>query len=221
MRFRENADVVSADDEKVGEIERVVLDPKDDEVTHIVIRQGMLFATDKILPANLVQTATEERVVLRLDADDLEPLPDFREMHFVPLQEGEEPEEGYVRPVYWYPPAGAHTWGVTAGATLGVGAPTIPPFVLEEQEHVPDDTVSLRQGATVVSSDGEKVGSVESVLTDPEEHRATHLVIARGLLFQQEKLVPTSWIDTVTEEEVHLTVSSETLKDLPNYTPES
>ncbi|MGM0401160.1 MAG: PRC-barrel domain-containing protein [Chloroflexota bacterium] len=220
MRFRENADVLSADGEKVGELERVVLDPADQRITHIVVRQGFLFSTDKILPANLVQTAMEEQVILSLDADELEYLPNFEEENFVPLHEKEEAEQRRVRPVYWYPPAGA-PWGVTAGATLGVGAPTIPPYVVEEEKHVPEGTVALRQGATVVSSDGERVGKVKTILTDPDEHRATHLVIARGLVFQEEKLIPTVWIATVTEDEVLLTVASETLRDLPAHTPES
>ncbi|MFP3897539.1 MAG: PRC-barrel domain-containing protein [Anaerolineales bacterium] len=216
MRFRENADVLSADGEKIGEMERVVLDPEDQQVTHIVVRQGFLFATDKILPANLVQTGTEERVILRLDADELEHLPDFKEKNFVPLHEKEEAEGRGVRSTYWYPPAGT-AWGVTAGATLGVGAPTVPPYVVEEEEQIPEGTVALQRGATVVSSDGEKVGSVKSILTEPDEHRATHLVIARGLFFQEEKLIPTIWIAAVMEDEILLTVTSETLQDLPEY----
>lgn len=219
MLFRQNADVLSADGEKVGEMKRMVLDPEEQRVTHIVVQQGFLFTKDKILPANLVQTATEEEVVLHQDADELEYLPDFREANFVPLHEREEAEQRYVRPVYWYPPAGA-PWGVTAGATLGVGAPTVPPYVVEEEERVPEGTVALEEGATVVSSDGEDVGNVEAILTDPEKERATHLVIARGFLFQEEKLIPTSWIDTVTENEVHLVVGSETLKNLPEYEDE-
>lgn len=37
MEFREGTDVVTAGGEKVGEIERVVIDPRTREVTHIVV----------------------------------------------------------------------------------------------------------------------------------------------------------------------------------------
>ncbi len=54
-------------------------------------------------------------------------------------------------------------------------------------------------------------------ITDPEADRATHLIISKGLLLKEKKLVPTLWVDNITEDEVHLVVGTRTLNELPNY----
>lgn len=214
MQFKEGASVFTWDGEEVGDIDRVVLDPKTKEVTHVVVQKGFLFTTDKIVPVSLIDVATEDRVTLREDAGDLEALPDFEEKQYFPITEIEEREvspTGYVRPLYWYPPAGLTWWGAPS-----YGYP-LPPYVIRTERHVPEGTVALEEGATVVSSDGEHVGDVEAVLTDPEGDRATHLVISRGLLLTETKLVPTTWVSTVMEDEVHLAVGSRLLNALPEY----
>jgi hypothetical protein len=61
------------------------------------------------------------------------------------------------------------------------------------------------------------VGAVEAVLTESQEDRATHLVISEGLLFKEKKLIPTSWVSTVQEDEVRLYVGSGLLEKLPEY----
>jgi uncharacterized protein YrrD len=219
MQFRENADVISADDEKVGEVSRVILDPKEREITHMVVQQGFLFTTDKVVPAHLIKEATEEQVTLSAEAAELDELPDFEETRFVAVHRADFPEaqkSGVAAPFFWYPPTGT-SWGSAATGAVGVGAPALPPFVAAQEESPPAGTTVLNEGATVVSMDGENVGSVEAVLTDPEESRATHLVISQGLLLTEEKCIPTSWISTVREDEVRLTVGSETLKDLPEH----
>jgi uncharacterized protein YrrD len=216
MQFKEGASVFTWDGEKVGSIDRVVLDPKTKEVTHVVVQKGFLFTTDKVVPVSLIGAATEDRVTLREDAGDLEALPDFEEKHYVPITEAERRKvspAGYIPPLYWYPPAGLTWWGVP-----GYGYP-IPPCVVRTERHIPEGTVALEEGAKVLSSDGEHVGDVEAVLTDPEQDRATHLLISQGLLLKEEKLVPTTWVSMVLEDEVHLVVGSRALDQLPEYRP--
>lgn len=218
MQFRENVAVLGADGEKVGEVDGVILDPTDKEVTHIVVEQGFLFTTDKILPVHVIEEAGEERVALNLEAQELEQLSDFEESQFVQLPEaeiGEPGRPGRAPQFYWYPPIGM-TWGTGGQGNLDVAVPALPSFLREEEE-VPEEAMVLREGATVISSDGENVGTVEAVVTAPEEDRATHLVLAQGLLLTEEKCIPTSWISTLMGGEVHLAVGSEMLKNLPEY----
>jgi len=40
MQFNENAEVFTSTGEKVGRIDRVVIDPKSDELTHLVVKKG-------------------------------------------------------------------------------------------------------------------------------------------------------------------------------------
>jgi uncharacterized protein YrrD len=61
------------------------------------------------------------------------------------------------------------------------------------------------------------VGNVERIFADPDSERATHFVIEVGLIFKERKLIPTSWIDTMTEDEVFLGVSADFLDKLAPY----
>jgi uncharacterized protein YrrD len=215
VQFREGTNVFTSEGQKVGEVDRVVIDPETKEVTHVVVQKGFLLTTDKVVPVSLIGAATEDRVTLREDAGDLEALPEFEVKYYVPIGEAEmhrKLEPGYVPSFYLYPPAGVSWWNTPGGYP-------IPPYVVETERHVPEGTVPLREGAEVVSIDGDHVGDVEAVLTDPEEDRATHLLISQGLLLKENKLVPTTWVSTVLEDEVHLMVGSDLLKRLAEYNP--
>jgi uncharacterized protein YrrD len=224
MQFKRGANVFTSDGQKVGEIERVVLDPRTDEVTHVVVEKGFLLPIDKVVPISLVGPATEDRVTLRDNAGDLEALPDLEERHYVMVGDEAEKEassRGQPRPLYWYPPVRTMWWqpGGYLGYSGFFGYP-VPPYIVETERHIPEGTVALKEGAKVISKDGEHVGDVEAVLTDPEEDRATHLVLSEGLLLKERKLVPTSWVSTVMADEVHLAVESDVIEGLREYEPQ-
>jgi len=222
MQFKEGASVFTSEGQRAGQIDRVVIDPKTKEVTHVVVQKGFLFTTDKVVPVSLIGAATEDRVTLRKDAGDLQALPDFEETHYVPVSAAEAREmlpAGYVRHLYWYPPT-SFTWWGSLGYPARYGYP-IPPYVARTERHVPEGTVALEEGAKVLSRDREHVGDVDAVLTDPEKDRATHLLISQGLLLKEHKLVPTTWVSTVLGDEVHLSVGSDLLEGLPEYHPQS
>jgi uncharacterized protein YrrD len=212
MQFKQDAKVVTAHGEGVGQLERVVIDPRTDRVTHIVVRRGMLFTEDKVLPVHLVASADDEQVRLQESAGNLKELPDFQEQYYIPLA-GETASTsyswGYVPPFYWYPPVG--------GPVPGEPGYYIPPYTVETEENIPDDAIPLKEGADVIGSNGEKVGSVARVLTDPVSNRITHFVISRGWLFTEEKLVPVNWVSDVAENEVRLAVGAEVLERVPEY----
>jgi uncharacterized protein YrrD len=214
MQFKEGAKVYSADDERVGTVDGVVLEPDTKEVTDLLVQKGFLFKEDRVVPVSLVGPATEERVTLRQDADELENLPVFEETQYVEADADAASgvrSVGWVRPLYWYPGIGA--WWPAGG----VAAYAKPPFVADTEKNIPEGTVSLKAGAKVIGSDGEEVGEVEEVFTEALEDRATHLLISEGLLLKEKKLVPTRWVNHVLGSEVHLSVGSAFVEGLPEY----
>jgi uncharacterized protein YrrD len=219
MRFTENAAVLAANGDKVGEIERVVIDPKTCQVTHIVVRKGFLFKEDKVVPVDLVASAVEDTVALRPDAGDLQTLPDFEEERLVIVDERELARHGvegrsYPSPGYWYPPFGAAPMrALKAGGSSGQ---TKPVRTITER-NLPERTIALEEGAEVVTADGEHVGDIEQVLTDPGADRVTHFIIKEGLLLKERKLIPTQWVSRLTEDRVKLAVGSDLLGRLPEY----
>jgi uncharacterized protein YrrD len=220
MQFREDATVFSANGDRIGELERVVIEPETKEVSHVVVRKGILFTEDKIVPVNLIASAEEDGITLREDADDLEALPDFYEQHFVPVEEGEFmgglPPYDYPNPLYWYPPA----YGVPYGAPQEYLPEERTLYAEETAENVPEGAVALKEGARVISADGDHVGDIDAVLTDPLADRATHFVISEGLLLKGRKLIPIAWVKIVYQDEVHLRVRSSQIEELQPYAEE-
>ncbi|MGD8948287.1 MAG: PRC-barrel domain-containing protein, partial [Desulfobacterales bacterium] len=79
MQFKENSEVVTSVGEKVGRIDRVVIDPNSKEMTHLVVKKGLLFTKDKVVPLDHVETANEGGVVLKEGQKDPDDFPDFEE----------------------------------------------------------------------------------------------------------------------------------------------
>ena len=214
MQLKANASVITADGEKVGEIDRVVIDPKTDEITHVVIRKGLLFTEDKVVPADWISTAAGEPVVLNASEEMVNTLPNFEETHYIPRSDRLYPEE-YAQPYFWYPGA-AVNWWTDPGYRTYFGS-ELTPFAKVKTRATPVGTVPLKEGAKVYSSDDRHIGDIERIFADPDSQRATHFVVEAGLIFKERKLIPTSWIDVMAEDEVFLGVSADFLDKLVSY----
>lgn len=215
MEFKEGTNIYTRDGDKVGEIERVVINPRTKKVSHLVIKKGFIFTEDKVVPVKYVDTANPDQIILRQEDLDVDSLPDFTDTHYLEVDEDEIPEpyapRGYM-PLYYYQPVG--TWWSYPAFFSDPGEPH---YVEVEAANIPENTVALETGADVYSSNGEKVGSVERILTDATTRRASHIVVAEGLLFKSRTSIPTYWINLVTSNEIHLAVSAKTLSHLPEY----
>jgi len=212
MLFKQGTDVFSSDNEKIGTLDRVVMDPKTKEVTHIIVREGFLFTEDKVVPMDLIGSVTDERISLQGSKEHLDELPDYEETHYIPRDATVDDDMGAL---YWNPPA-------YSGAGYSQ-YPVIYPqylYIRRTEKNIPEGMVALAEGAKVLTEDGEHVGNIETLITDPNE-RVTHLVISSGLLMKERKIIPSHWLSAVAEDEVHLSVDSRLLERLPEYHPEA
>jgi sporulation protein YlmC with PRC-barrel domain len=67
---------VIAKDGRVGKIDEVLVDPENNTITHIVLREGHLWGKKDItIPVSEIKEITEEAVYLKLDKKALEKLP--------------------------------------------------------------------------------------------------------------------------------------------------
>jgi uncharacterized protein YrrD len=204
MQFKEGTHLFTADGTDVGSIERVVLDPRTKNVTDVVIRQGVLFTEDKVVPIEFIVSADENGATLKRAVGNLLELPLFEEVNYVPIDTTYP--AGDVTPLYGYPPAGMGWWHYP-----------VRPYAIEVERNIPENTVPLKEGATVISADDKHVGNVDRVFMESQADRATHLVISQGLVFKERKLIPTSWITEIAEDKVHLMVESAFIARLPDY----
>lgn len=218
IELKEGTRVVTADGKDVGKLNRFVIDPITNEVTHIVVQKGWLLTEDKVVDIKDVASATEENVILSKDLHNFDDLPPYTETHFIRAYEGDlsapqpdDPPETRVVPMYyWYPPA-----GYLAFPASGIGYDNWPK--MQVKENIPDDAVALKEGSRVMSSDDKHVGNIERLFVDKDSNRATHFLISHGTLFKDRKLIPTHWVKTIREDKVQLGVSANVLETLPSY----
>ena len=212
MKLKKGADVFNAQGEKLGTLQRVIIDPDSKAVTHVVVEKGLLFSTNKVISISEFDSQDEERLVVT-GSGDPDDYPAFEESQYVNLDESDRPETD-VEGAYWYPPANL-AWWRTGAAYMGY-YPPMPSYVMRTTQNIPEGTVALEEGAKVTSRDDKHVGNIEQVIVEPEDNRATHFVVHGGL-FSERKLIPVLWISTIGENEVHLSVGSQLLERLPEY----
>jgi len=233
MEFQSGAKVLNAQGDNLGHVDRVVLDPRTKEITHIVVRKGLLSTTDKVLPVKMLADTNADRVLLQPDVTqgDLDKLPEFEETQYLLAAEEDyvkRPQAGAGVPVpgqiatlttapalVWYPSSPSALAGYSGISML----PYVPAadYVTQTKRNIPDNTIGLKEGAHVHSADGHHVGDVERVFADEQSHRATHLLIAHGVFFKTHTPIPVTWIDSVTENDITLAVSEKLLKGIPEY----
>ena len=209
MQFRQGAKVFTSDGEQVGTIDRIVIEPDTREVTHLVVQKGSLFTEDKVIPVSLVKSTLEDRVILHENTGNPEKFPNFQESHFISTEGGHSPgqvPEQRKRSLYWYPPIGGFDGYVYSMPLYNI-----------ETKNIPKGTVAITEGTNVISTDGEHVGDVERIFTDVSEERVTHILISEGIFLKEKKLIPTRWVRDVFEKEVHLSVDSDLVEQLPEY----
>ncbi|MBI5567537.1 MAG: PRC-barrel domain-containing protein [Chloroflexi bacterium] len=214
MEFKQHVGVFTVDDQAIGRLERVVIDPGTTEITHLIVRRGLLTPHDKVIPIDRVEVGAENGLIVRLTADDVEHLPDFEETQYVAADEERLERTGQIVPtpavpiLYWLP--------------VYPRSPLLPQFVdpgyrIETQLNIPEGTVAVKEGARVIARDGKRAGNIDEVVTTGNGDRITHVLISQGLLVKEKKLIPAGWIAALGEDEVHLAVGSRTIAKLPNY----
>jgi sporulation protein YlmC with PRC-barrel domain len=219
--------VMSRDGKRIGTVDQLVLDPDTREVRAIIVHRGLLLTEDRLVDRAAIDTVAPDGTVwLALDAEQAHELPLFVEEEFVRLTN----EEAATLPYVW--PSGGGLgpvpllWGAPArepvipepriapydpsGGTLPSStAPT--PAPVEVATNLPPDTVRIDRGTAVIASDGTRLGKVEHVHLN-EDGEIVSLAVDPGLFGGELLHIPAEWIDSVTEEAVHLTVDAATAR---------
>lgn len=202
IQLQKHAHVLASNAQEVGSLDRVVVNPETKVITHIVVRMGSLFnKEDKIVPIELVTDTTEDLVVLEADVSTVESMPRFEEKQIV---SEEQTLQG--------PSASENTQ--PAVISLVLDTTTNETYTTETVQNIPEGTVAMKEGAKVISADGEHVGNVERILADSAVAQITHLMISRGILTKEVKLIPVKWVLKIGEENVYLNVNKDSLDGL-------
>ena len=198
MEFKDGMHIFTFEGKDVGSLQRVVIDPEIYEVTHIVIKKGLLSASGKVVPVANISSIDENEIHLKCTADEIE------EMAPLVIEEKLPANEGVVDNQTYLPLAGG----------LYTSPMPEPQFNIQLKRTIPENLVALKVGAHVISADDERIGDIERVDTDPETCRISDIVVINGLLTKVRKTIQSKWVKMFGEDEVYLTIDTHQFDDL-------
>lgn len=205
MHFRSGAEVLTQEGTKLGTVERLVMDPSQDVVTHLVVSKGFLFPKERVLRVALVSEASHDTVVVGPDLDPHQ-LPEFEESHYLSLEDAAAGPDRGSQPV-------PLVWATPIFEADLAGYPVYPPdTVRETTRNVPEGSHVVKAGSSVVTSDGEAIGKVNEVDVSGNG-RLISIGVDRGW-FKEEQTIPAHLIRTIDEDLVVLAVGRTTISQL-------
>jgi hypothetical protein len=184
-----HADVVCSDGD-AGTCKGLIVDPVQQRLTHVVVREHGLADSERLVPADVLIESSQDAISLNCGRAELHKLEDFIEAHF-------------VDPPYATPPL------------IGYGYESqLSPLVVSKR--VPKGEVSLGRWAVVEATDG-SVGHVDSLIVDPADYRITDIVVrTHRYLTRQEVAVPVADVERFFSDYVMLRVSRADVARLPH-----
>jgi uncharacterized protein YrrD len=190
--IRIGEDVLAPDGERLGAVERLVVDPSAHRITHVVV-------ADRMLGMPRLADAGAEGLVANVNREEFKKLPEVNPDLVQPAGEG------------WLAPAG-HTlqhFLSIAGAIVGQG-PYIPPV------HADLDVSAVHEisPSSPVWSGKERLGHVAEVTTD-DSGTLIDFVLDRGILHRRVR-VPAGRVVEVVGDNVHVDLTEDELEDLPS-----
>jgi sporulation protein YlmC with PRC-barrel domain len=178
-----------------GHATHVVLRPKTEEITHLVVKGNGSPHRETLIPITAVTATTPDSINLRYTRHEIAELQPFIETEYVQVRIP-RPTSGiyYMMPYVVYPET----------ETLSA-----------KHEAIPADELAVRRGAWVEATDG-LVGRVDEFLMDPESDHITHLVLREGHVWgQKDVTIPVSEIGSIEENTVHLKIDKREIEALP------
>lgn len=215
IQFQRNAAVMVTNGQKVGSLHRIVVNPRNNVLTNIVVRTGTLLSQEeKVIPIDLVAEAGMDQIILHDRPGILQSLPPFEEERIVeengaldqPAPLDDMPLVMFGRPNVGMPSVGTPL--ITESGDQNEQ------FVTHIEQNIPVGTVAIKEGAKVLTAEGKHAGNVESVLADSSMAHITHLLVSNGLLTKEKKLLPIHWVTVLGEDEIRLGVKKSSVDEL-------
>jgi sporulation protein YlmC with PRC-barrel domain len=211
VRFELDKPVLCEDDE-VGTLADLVVDPVAKRVTHLVVKQTRGAGTSQLVPVELVEQSEQVGgIVLTCSRRELDALPPVQEFAYLRLGEVATDDPDWdvgvsdVLALPYYDSTGI------AGSVDAVGDMGV------VYDRVPKGEVEIRRASRVLAADGDYIGDVDGFLVDGDDH-ITHFVLERGHLWgRREVTVPIGAVESFASDVVTLTLSKDEVGKLPSH----
>ncbi|MFW6414598.1 MAG: PRC-barrel domain-containing protein [Verrucomicrobiota bacterium] len=213
MQLAYGKKVYSSDNQQIGTINELVIDPRTRIITHMVIKRGLFFASDQLIPTSIVSDTDEASVVLSENAQEIAQrfVQDYRSDEYLELEDEHARDTLGTGGRVWSRPLYIST---TEAPYQSVVPPGIGPLIPETEPPMPLDEIVLEKGSPVKTKEGKEIGRVKECISDDND-KITHFIIKEGVFFSMPKRVPIDWIHKIQENEVILAVPAEAIEKLP------
>jgi uncharacterized protein YrrD len=74
-----------------------------------------------------------------------------------------------------------------------------------------------KKGTNIFAAHGEQIGVVEAVVMNPRSKKVSHLIVRKGWLFTEDKVLPIEWVEYEGVDNITLRADISNLDNLPDY----
>jgi uncharacterized protein YrrD len=199
--------------DKVGTVEKLVLDAENKTIGKLIVHTGGLTHNhDRLVDVEMVTRSQDDDLYLDLPKHEFDQLPAYFEKEFIVASNNDVADFPMVRP------------GAVGGGAYLLGNPAIPgrgyrdtvddsffapvsPVapVVESRTNLRDIDVVVDKGTDVVGSDGEKVGTVGDVVFGADGV-LVGFVVKKGWIFKSDMRVPIELVSETGADAIRLNV---------------
>ena len=187
---------VFCQDKFCGYTQAVILNPENDAITHVVVKESKKPHTERLVPIGMIDASLSHNVHLKFNEASLQSLPPFFDVEYI------QTNVPHYERAY----------------NISDVSPVVVPEreVIEERiYHIPLGEFTVDQGTTVYSEDGVNIGKVDEFLVG-QKGTITHLILREGHIFgQKDVFIPVADIASVKEDSLHLKLDKEKVEKLP------
>lgn len=207
--------VVSSDGHGLGKVEHLVVDPAKRELAAFIVDKG-IFDRGRVCDLGYVDNVDGNQVVLKLDRDQANSLPEWVEQEFIQFNES----AGLSGGGRTYDNSGGGVWyhmGPSGAGVPSTGASSFfqPAIVGDVSTQVvspiDESDIVVGKGTDVYSIDGYKLGTIDEIEFD-EQGKISGFSFEKGHIFSKKEFsVSVEDVDGLTSEYVRLKLTKDSL----------
>ena len=208
---------VRCDGEVCGQLRRVVIEPIDRVLTHLVVEPKHGQSAGHLIPIALVDQATgpaAAAITLTCTQAQFDALEEAEETEFLPgASEGWNYDQEQMLTWPYYGTGMRGGIGIGPGGVGTVAGVHSGPRTIT-RDRVPLGEVQVRRGQPVRAVDG-TIGKVQGLIVDRADHHVTHILLDEGHLWGQKTVaIPVGAVTDVSDG-VRIDLTKDQVRDLP------
>ena len=190
-------------DGHVGHSTYVIVNPINQHLTHLVVKDNRLPFKEHLVPVGLVEETAPDLIRLSCTRGELRKMEPFIQQEYIRviLPDFEKWKYSYVAWPYVVP---ANDYNFEPERYIPV-----------ERENIPLGEFAVRRGARVEATDG-YIGRVVELMVNSKNMQVTHVVVQeKHPRSHRDVVIPVSQIDRVEKKSVHLILDKRGIDELP------